>query len=82
MPVERFVAGFVPTPAVRKGRPQTHNRYCGIQPAHQSLFTDVLQVLPPPLREHKHRSVKRRPNALASNVDSGHTVSQINFITH
>ena len=29
------------TPDVRPGQPQTKKRKCGIQPAHQSLFTDV-----------------------------------------
>src|SRR5262245_44681460 len=29
------------TPDVRSGPPQTKKRKCGIQPAHQSLFTDV-----------------------------------------
>ena len=29
------------TPDARPGQPQTKKRKCGIQPAHQSLFTDV-----------------------------------------
>ena len=33
-----------PTPAVRQGRPQTNTRSCGIQPAHQSLITDVSRL--------------------------------------
>lgn len=32
-----------PTPAVRQEQPRTQNRECGIQPAHQSLITDVLE---------------------------------------
>src|SRR3546814_7819071 len=39
-PVRRFVAGLMPTPAVRSGQPRTHSRECGRQPAHQSLITD------------------------------------------
>ena len=42
-----------PTPAVRQEQPRTHNRECGIQPAYQSLITDVLQFRLR-LSEHRH----------------------------
>ena len=52
MPGSRFVAGLEPTPVVRSGQPRTHTRNCGIQPANQSLITDVLQVPLPPVRDY------------------------------
>lgn len=52
MPGSRFVAGLEPTPVVRSGQPRTHTRNCGIQSAHQSLITDVLQVPLPPVRDY------------------------------
>src|SRR5215471_8779555 len=33
-------------PETRPGQPQTNKRKCGIQPAHQSLFTDVFRSRP------------------------------------
>jgi DNA-binding GntR family transcriptional regulator len=40
------------TTAVRQGKPRTHNRECGTQPAHQSLITDLLRTrLHPPIAE-------------------------------
>jgi len=40
------VADPCSTPAFRPGQPQTNKRKCGIQPAHQSLFTDVFRSRP------------------------------------
>ena len=34
------------TPDLRPGQPQTKKRKCGIQPAHQSLLTDVFRSRP------------------------------------
>lgn len=36
--------------SVRSGQPRTHSRECGIQPAHQSLITNVRLILPPAMR--------------------------------
>ena len=36
-----LTAVWVPTPASRPRQPRTNKRTCGIQPAHQSLITDV-----------------------------------------
>src|SRR5215831_21192714 len=41
-----YVADHRSTPDVRQGQPQTNKRKCGIQPAHQSLFTDVFVSRP------------------------------------
>ena len=34
------------TPDPRQGQPRTNKRKCGIQPAHQSLITDVFRSRP------------------------------------
>ena len=34
------------TPDPRQGQPRTNKRKCGIQPAHQSLITDVFRFRP------------------------------------
>ena len=34
------------TPDSRQGQPRTNKRQCGIQPAHQSLITDVFRSRP------------------------------------
>ncbi len=34
------------TPDLRQGQPRTNKRKCGIQPAHQSLITDVFRSRP------------------------------------
>jgi hypothetical protein len=40
------VADYMSTPDSRQGQPRTNKRQCGIQPAHQSLITDVFIPLP------------------------------------
>src|SRR3546814_17966959 len=72
-PVRRFVAGLMPTPAVRSGQPRTHSRECGRQPAHQSLITDVLQVPPPPVCVHPTSAAlrsgrSRTPDPLTTDI--------------
>jgi hypothetical protein len=72
MPVNRFVAGLAPTPAVRSGQPRTHTRKCGNQPAHQSLITDVLQVPPLPLRDYLTVPLLEAVLSCAQVLDCGH----------
>src|SRR5258706_13471013 len=38
--------GKTSTPDLRQGQPRTNKRQCGIQPAHQSLITDVFRSRP------------------------------------
>jgi hypothetical protein len=40
------VADTWSTPDSRQGQPRTNKRQCGIQPAHQSLITDVFRSRP------------------------------------
>ena len=47
---------------LRSGQPRTHSRECGIQPAHQSLITDVRLILPPAMR---HQSAVLNPTFAA-----------------
>jgi hypothetical protein len=37
---------FAALPDLRQGQPRTNKRQCGIQPAHQSLITDVFRSRP------------------------------------
>jgi hypothetical protein len=69
---QRFVAGLEPTPVVRSGQPRTYTRNCGIQSAHQSLITDVLQVPLPPVRDNLLRPPLERSFSRGQPLDCGH----------
>jgi hypothetical protein len=53
------------------GKAPDVSRNCGIQPAHQSLITDVLQATPPPMRDCIKPPNWRIDDCVLS-IDSGH----------
>jgi len=58
--------------ATQSDQPRTHNRECGIQPAYQSLITDVSPAPPPPVRGYKPAACSSGMIPHAWSVDSGH----------
>ena len=71
------------TPDSRQGQPRTNKRQCGIQPAHQSLITDVFRSRPLLCTIHPEinftlASVKNVP-VVPAVLDKGHQRDRLRF---
>jgi hypothetical protein len=77
------VADTWSTPDSRQGQPRTNKRQCGIQPAHQSLITDVFRSRPLLCTIHPEinftlASAKNVP-VVPAVLDKGHQRDRLRF---